>query len=492
MRRHVAMVFQGAALFDSLTVGENVAYPLREHFPEMPPEEMRAPRGREAGLVNLPGIEEMMPADLSGGMRKRVGLARAIATDPEVILWDEPTTGLDPVTTQSINAMINSMKEKLGCTSIVVTHDMMSAFAVADRIAMLANRRIVQVGTPEEMRALHGARGARLPGRAAGGARATGGGAMSLFTSTPRERRMALRAGLFVAVGLVLAGVVVFFIGQETRLFEEQVTYRAFFPNVQGLTEQVAGVARRPGGGPGGGHRLLARSPAKSGIEVTHQGLAESTRSACAQDSVARLSSLGVLGEKAVDISMGSPEVAARAGRRRAAHGHERGPERPDAGGRRGDERLAAISRSLRAAVEAYADPQLAEDVSASLRSLRTLLEEVEKGDGALHALIYDKEAGRQVRGLLANASRTARRMDAALGHVEALLAEVRTGQRHGARAHLRRGGRPGADRAGRGGRAARRAASRTRRRAPTAPCTSSSTGTRGACSRTWAARRRT
>ncbi|HYH98557.1 MAG TPA: ABC transporter ATP-binding protein, partial [Hyalangium sp.] len=81
-----------------------------------------------------------------------VGLARAIATNPEIILWDEPTTGLDPVTTQSINAMINSMKEKLGCTSIVVTHDMVSAFAVGDRIAMLANRRIVQAGTPEEMR----------------------------------------------------------------------------------------------------------------------------------------------------------------------------------------------------------------------------------------------------------------------------------------------------------------------------------------------------
>jgi phospholipid/cholesterol/gamma-HCH transport system ATP-binding protein len=94
----------------------------------------------------------MMPANLSGGMRKRVGLARAIATDPEVILWDEPTTGLDPVTTQNINAMINSMKKRLGCTSIVVTHDMMSAFAVADRIAMLANRRIVQVGTREEIR----------------------------------------------------------------------------------------------------------------------------------------------------------------------------------------------------------------------------------------------------------------------------------------------------------------------------------------------------
>ncbi|MDY7230196.1 ABC transporter ATP-binding protein [Hyalangium rubrum] len=152
VRRHVAMVFQGAALFDSLTVGENVAYPLREHFPELSPQEISRRVAEKLAWVNLPGTEGMMPADLSGGMRKRVGLARAIATDPEVILWDEPTTGLDPITTTNVNAMINSMKQRLGCTSIVVTHDMLSAFAVADRIAMLANRRIVQVGTPDEMR----------------------------------------------------------------------------------------------------------------------------------------------------------------------------------------------------------------------------------------------------------------------------------------------------------------------------------------------------
>lgn len=173
VRRHVAMVFQGAALFDSLTVGENVAYPLREHFPELSPEEVARRVAERLSWVDLPGTEGMMPADLSGGMRKRVGLARAIATDPEVILWDEPTTGLDPVTTQNINAMINSMKQRLGCTSIVVTHDMLSAFEVADRIAMLADRRIVQVGTPEEMRrstvpqvrAFLDARSAELGGR---------------------------------------------------------------------------------------------------------------------------------------------------------------------------------------------------------------------------------------------------------------------------------------------------------------------------------------
>jgi phospholipid/cholesterol/gamma-HCH transport system ATP-binding protein len=153
VRQKVAMVFQGSALFDSLSVGENVAYPLRVQFPKMPEDEVAKRVAHKLSLVNLPGIEAMRPADLSGGMRKRVGLARAIATDPEVILWDEPTTGLDPISTSIIDELINSMKRRLGCTSIVVTHDMDSAFQVSDRMAMLANRRIVQVGTVAEMQA---------------------------------------------------------------------------------------------------------------------------------------------------------------------------------------------------------------------------------------------------------------------------------------------------------------------------------------------------
>jgi phospholipid/cholesterol/gamma-HCH transport system ATP-binding protein len=153
VRRRVAMVFQGSALFDSISVGENIEYPLKEHFPEMPAEERLKRVARVLGLVNLPGIETMRPSDLSGGMRRRVGLARAIATDPEVILWDEPTTGLDPISTRTIDELIRSMRAKLRCTSIVVTHDMQSAFTVSDRIAMLANRRIVQVGTVPEMKA---------------------------------------------------------------------------------------------------------------------------------------------------------------------------------------------------------------------------------------------------------------------------------------------------------------------------------------------------
>ncbi len=151
VRRQVAYVFQGSALFDSLTVGENIAYPLREHFPKMDRRELAERVARTLKMVNLPGIEGMYPADLSGGMKKRVGLARAITTEPEVILWDEPTTGLDPISTRIIEDLILRMKAELGCTSIVVTHDMPSAYYVSDRMALIANRKIVQVGTVDEM-----------------------------------------------------------------------------------------------------------------------------------------------------------------------------------------------------------------------------------------------------------------------------------------------------------------------------------------------------
>ncbi|MEW5739196.1 MAG: ABC transporter ATP-binding protein [Myxococcota bacterium] len=153
VRKKVAMVFQGAALFDSLTVAENIAYPLREHLPELSEDEIAARVAKNLELINLPGIEAMKPSDLSGGMKKRVGLARAIAIEPEVILWDEPTTGLDPISTRIIDDLIVSMSQRLGCTSIVVTHDMDSAFRVSDRIAMLSQRKIVAVGTVDEMQA---------------------------------------------------------------------------------------------------------------------------------------------------------------------------------------------------------------------------------------------------------------------------------------------------------------------------------------------------
>lgn len=151
IRKEIGMLFQGAALFDSLTVAENVAYPINEHF-KYSDAKVASIAGTKLGLVGLSGTENMMPSELSGGMKKRVGLARAIATDPAVILYDEPTTGLDPANTMRINKLIKELQRKLGVTSIVVTHDMGSAFLVSDRIAMLYNRRIEFVGTPDDAR----------------------------------------------------------------------------------------------------------------------------------------------------------------------------------------------------------------------------------------------------------------------------------------------------------------------------------------------------
>lgn len=142
VRKRIAMLFQGAALFDSISVGENVAYPLREHF-TLSEEEIKARVAEKLKLVGLEGAEETRPSDLSGGMKKRVGLARAIAADPEMILYDEPTTGLDPLNTRRINDLILSIQERLHVTSLVVTHDMPSAFMVSDRLAMLSGGRII-------------------------------------------------------------------------------------------------------------------------------------------------------------------------------------------------------------------------------------------------------------------------------------------------------------------------------------------------------------
>ncbi len=153
VRRRIAMLFQGAALFDSMSVGENVAYGLHEHYRHEMTEREIADRVNWAlSLVGLPGIEEMRPADLSGGMKKRVGLARAIAVQPEVLLYDEPTTGLDPINTERINHLIRGLKAKLGVTSIVVTHDLRSAFSISDRMAMVYKGEIIAVGTPEVFR----------------------------------------------------------------------------------------------------------------------------------------------------------------------------------------------------------------------------------------------------------------------------------------------------------------------------------------------------
>jgi len=152
IRRNIAMLFQQAALFDSLPVAENVAYPLREHH-LCAESELRERVRAALDMVGLAGTESLMPSELSGGMRKRAALARALVLEPRAILYDEPTTGLDPVVAAKVNHLIRDLQRRLGLTGVVVTHDLGSAFFVADRIAFLHEGRIRFVGPPEEARA---------------------------------------------------------------------------------------------------------------------------------------------------------------------------------------------------------------------------------------------------------------------------------------------------------------------------------------------------
>jgi phospholipid/cholesterol/gamma-HCH transport system ATP-binding protein len=152
LRQRIGMLFQGSALFDSISVGENVAYPLREHH-VLAPDAIPA-RVRDAlAMVGLERTEALMPAELSGGMRKRAALARALVLEPRALLYDEPTTGLDPVVGAKINHLIRDLQRRLGVTSVVVTHDLKSAFFVADRIAFLHEGCIRFAGPPDEARA---------------------------------------------------------------------------------------------------------------------------------------------------------------------------------------------------------------------------------------------------------------------------------------------------------------------------------------------------
>ena len=151
LRLRMGMVFQYSALFDSMTVGDNVAFGLREHTDKSEAEIGRIVREKLA-LVGLEGVEQMMPNELSGGMKKRVGLARAIACEPSVIFYDEPSSGLDPIMTARIDELIVSTQQKLGVTSVVVTHDMASACRIADRIAMIYAGELIAVDTVEKFK----------------------------------------------------------------------------------------------------------------------------------------------------------------------------------------------------------------------------------------------------------------------------------------------------------------------------------------------------
>ncbi len=151
LRTRFGFLFQGAALFDSMTVEENVSLPLVENITSLSLKEINKKVEEKLELVNLPGIEKLKPAELSGGMKKRVSLARSLITEPDYILYDEPTTGLDPVMSDSIDNLINDLNEQLNVTSIVVTHDMFSVENVADKVAMMNEGKIYFEGTVEEI-----------------------------------------------------------------------------------------------------------------------------------------------------------------------------------------------------------------------------------------------------------------------------------------------------------------------------------------------------
>jgi phospholipid/cholesterol/gamma-HCH transport system ATP-binding protein len=151
LRREIAMVFQNAALFDSMTVGDNVALALRQHT-RMSEPEVAARVAECLGFVGLDDTADLRPSSLSGGMRKRVGIARAIALKPRLMLYDEPTSGLDPVTSDVINRLVRRLQREAGVSSIVVTHDMQSAYFIADRVSLLHQGRIRFSGTPAELR----------------------------------------------------------------------------------------------------------------------------------------------------------------------------------------------------------------------------------------------------------------------------------------------------------------------------------------------------
>ncbi len=151
IRKKFGMLFQMAALFDSLSVWENVGFGLKQHT-RLSDREIRKITTEKLALVGLKDVEDKMPSELSGGMKKRVGLARAICMDAEIILYDEPTTGLDPITADSINDLIVDLRKKLGVTSVAITHDMQSAYKISDRIAMLYKGEIQEIGTPDQIR----------------------------------------------------------------------------------------------------------------------------------------------------------------------------------------------------------------------------------------------------------------------------------------------------------------------------------------------------
>ena len=290
VRKRIAYVFQYGALFDSLTVEENLAYPLREHT-SMTSVQIHDKVLATLGKIGLEGSEKLMPADLSGGMQRRVGVARAIILEPEVILYDEPTTGLDPYNLKQILKIMVQL-QKQGATSVLVTHDMSSIFAVTDRVAFLKDGVIEAVGTADEIK----------------NTKRRGPSEFHLRRDAVMDKKIAnnIIVGIFTIVGVTAFIYVLFTIGGGKGIFSSDYTLYAKFDHVKGLNygSEVSLAGLRAG------------TVKKISVEATdHKNLVvemlidKDMRDKIRQDSEATILTSGVLGDKYIEISIGSPNA---------------------------------------------------------------------------------------------------------------------------------------------------------------------------------------
>ncbi len=311
VRRQVGMLFQMGALFDSLTVGDNVAYGLREHR-VCPEDELPDRIERALTMVDLPGAAALMPAELSGGMRKRAALARTLALEPRALLYDEPTTGLDPVVGSKINHLIRDLQTRLGLTSVVVTHDLHSAFFVGDRIAFLHEGRIRSVGTIAEIRATADTGPPGVPR-----------GRVNMGAST--------RVGLVILAGLVIFGAALFTVGEQDHLWRRKVAYQVHFARSGGLQKgaqvSLSGVAIGTVT-----DMEFPSDPTQDFIDV-HIEVESRIAPRIREHTVASIHTFGLLGDRYIELAPGpadAPPLRARQRDRLARSSRLRGPVRSE------------------------------------------------------------------------------------------------------------------------------------------------------------------